>query len=78
MIPIIELQVFYRVKDGGQVQQINEVPTAQNTDAIKLQVARIVNKIKQSGVAEYYYMVVKVRKSTGEFGYRTMIPKTLL
>jgi len=77
MPTIIALQVFYRTKDGD-VEKIEQQPTSQETAAIKLDVARIVESIKKGGNAEYWYMVVKVRKSDGGFGYRTMIPKTLL
>lgn len=74
---IVELQVFYRDRDGD-LFQINQAPSGQETAQIKLDVRKIVQTIRESGTAEYYYMVVKVRKSDGEFGYRTMIPKTML
>lgn len=77
MPTIIELQVFYRTKEDT-TEVIEQKPTSQETAAIKLDVARIVEKIKEGGNAEYWYMVVKVRKSDGTFGYRTMIPKTLI
>jgi len=77
MPTIIALQVFYRTKDGD-VEKIEQKPTSQETAAIKLDVARIVEEIKKGGTAEYWYMVVKVRKSDGGFGYRTMIPKTMI
>lgn len=74
---IVSLQVFHRTKDGD-IEIIEQTPSSQDTAAIKLDVARIVETIKQGGKSEYWYMVVKVRKSDGSFGYRTMIPKTLL
>lgn len=73
---IVELQVYYRDKDG-ELQSVKQKPTGQTANEIKLDVAKIVKPIKESGNAEYYYMVVKVRKSDGSFGYRTIIPKTL-
>jgi len=77
MPAIIELQVFYRTKNGD-VESINQKPTNQETASIKLDVARIVETIKKGGNAEYWYVVVKVRKSDGGFGYRTIVPKTLI
>lgn len=77
MPQIVEIQVHWRDKDGD-MHNVKQAPTSEETAAIKLDVARIVQSIKDTGNAEYYYMVVKVRKSTGGFGYRTMIPKTLL
>jgi len=77
MPTIIALQVFYRTKDGD-VERIEQKPTSQEIATIKLDVARIVEEIKKGGNAEYWYMVVKVRKSDGSYGYRTMIPKTML
>lgn len=73
---IVELQVFYRTKDG-EIDSMKQAPTTQDTPQIKLDVARMVKQIAAQGNAEYWYMVVKVRKSDGGFGYRTMIPKTL-
>lgn len=77
MATIVALQVMYRTKDG-EIETIEQKPTSQETAAIKLDVARIVEGIKKGGNAEYWYMVVKVRKSDGSFAYRTMIPKTLI
>lgn len=74
---IVEIQVHWRDK-SGDMHVIKERPTGEETAVIKLDVARIVQTVKDSGLAEYYYMVIKVRKSTGGFGYRTMIPKTML
>ena len=76
MVNIVEIQVFYRDKDGN-LQSVKQKPTGQTAGEIKLDVAKIVKPIKDARTAEYYYMVVKVRKSDGSFGYRTMIPKTL-
>ena len=77
MIPIITLQMFYRT-NAGNVEKIEVEPTAQDIGHIKLDTARLVRGLVERGDVEYYYLVVKVRKSNGEFGYRTMIPKTLL
>lgn len=77
MVEIIEIQVFFRLKDGG-LDVITAPPTSQDTAAIKLDTSRIVKRVVDQGNAEYWYMVVKVRKSDGSFGYRTMIPKTLI
>jgi len=77
MPQVIELQVFYRTKDGD-IESVKQAPSGEDIPSIKLDVARIVKSIKDSGNAEYYYMVIKVRKSDGSFGYRTMIPKTML
>jgi len=78
MASIIEIQVFYRTKDSGEIESIEQPPSSQDTAAIKLDVAKIVEKIKEGNNAEYWYMVVKVKKSDGGFAYRTMIPKTLI
>lgn len=77
MANIVELQVFYRTKDGDMERLIKK-PTNQDTASIKLDVARMVAKVKECGMAEYWYMVVKVQKADGGFGYRTMIPKTMI
>jgi len=76
MPKIVELQVYYHNTDDEQTHVVKQVPTSQDTPAIKLQVAKIVTAIRDR--AEYYYMVVKVRKDNGDYGYRTIIPKTLL
>lgn len=77
MATIVMLQVHYRTLDGD-MEMIEQEPTSQETAAIKLDVARIVEEIKKGGKAEYWYMVIKVKKTSGGFAYRTMIPKTLL
>lgn len=80
MPPLItELQVFYRRLDTEKVESINVPPdNPESTAAIKLQVAKIVKQLRDGKNAEYYYVVLKVRKTTGEDGYRTIVPKTLL
>ena len=76
---ITELQVFYRRLDNEKVESINVPPTdPESTAAIKMDVAKIVKQIRDTKNAEYYYVVVKVRKSGGGDGYRTIVPKTLL
>lgn len=76
---ITELQVFYRRLDTEKVESITMPPTnPESTAACKLDVAKMVKQIRDSKNAEYYYVVVKVKKSTGEDGYRTIVPKTLL
>lgn len=76
---IVELQVFYGAHKVGTLGNIKQAPTSQETPDIKLQVARMVKEVKSMNTeAEYYYMVVVVRKSNGELGYRTMIPKTII
>ena len=77
MPTIIEIQVFYRDK-SGESKAIHQAPSGQEISVIKLDTARIIKQIKQQGNAEYYYVVIKVRKSDGGFGYRTIVPKTLL
>jgi hypothetical protein len=77
MANITEIQVYYRDKQGN-LQSVKQPPTAQDTDSIKMDVARMVKPIKESKTAEYYYVVVQVLKSDGQPGYRTIIPKTLL
>ena len=76
---ITELQVFYRRLDNAKVESINVPPTnPESTAAIKMDVAKIVKQIRDGKNAEYYYVVIKVRKSSGGDGYRTIVPKTLL
>jgi len=77
MVHVEELQVFYR-DNTGNLHTIKQAPSEQTIPAIKSDVAAIVQPLKERGNIEYYYLVVKVRKSGGGFGYRTMIPKTLL
>lgn len=78
-MPVItELQVFYRRLDTEKVESIAIPPTSQETAVIKLDVARIVKQLRDGKNAEYYYVVVKVQKSDGSNGYRTIVPKTLL
>lgn len=76
MATITEIQVHYRLK-SGDMEKLEQPPSGQDTGAIKLDVARMVEQIKARGDAEYWYMIVKVRKTDGGFAYRTMIPKTL-
>ena len=74
---ITELQVHYRLKDdSGEV--IAFPPAHQETVAIKLEIGRVVHELRQRGDVQYYYVVVKVRKSDGTAGFRTIIPKTLI
>lgn len=78
MPTITEIQVNYRRKDTDTLETLYDSPTAQDTGSIKLQVGRMIEQIKNEGKAEYYYVVIKVRKGDGSDGYRTIIPKTLL
>lgn len=82
MAIIVEIQVHYRIPGvAGKSEDVTEVltqpPSGQDTGSIKLDVGRMVEQIRKEGKAEYWYMVVKVRKTDGKFAYRTMIPKTL-
>ena len=78
MPTITELQIFYRRLDNEKVEAVHIAPTSQETAVIKMDVAREVKKIKDGKNAEYYYVVVRVRKSDGSDGYRTIVPKTLI
>ena len=74
---IVEIQVFYRDLQD-ELHEIKQAPSDQDSKAIKMDVARIIKPIKESKTADYYYVVLKVKRTDGTIGYRTVIGKTQL
>lgn len=78
MSRIVELQIFYRRVDNDKVEKISAVPCSQDSAGVKLDIARVVHQLRTGKNAQYYYVVMKVRKTDGSDGYRTIVPKTLV
>lgn len=76
---IVEVQVFYGYPNemNRTTESVKEQVEGQDTPTIKLQVGRIIREIRQTDDdTQYYYVVIKVTKSDGKYGYRTIIGKT--
>lgn len=78
MPTIVEVSVFYRIRETDKLESIDIVPKSQEASVIKLQVAQVVRQLREEGKAEYYYVTVKAAKDSGGYGYRTIVPKTML
>lgn len=83
---IIQLRVFVRhhmtkaeKKRGerkGKLERIDIVPPSQDIQDMKRSIAQTIRKIESK--IEYYYVVVVVRRPDRTYGYRNVIPKTLV
>jgi len=92
MVKVVKIQVYFRVltgPDSGETEVIEQTPTSQDIDDIKLDIARIVkNQVATiTPKPEYYYVVLKVASQRsfkdkhgvkGRFAYRTVVPKVML
>lgn len=72
---IVDLILHYTTKRQVRMQ-IAEPPESQDIREIKIQVGKMIKRVKKK--AAYYYLVVAVAKTDGTRGYRTIIPKTIV
>lgn len=79
-IDLIQVHYCVSTNEQGRCEQsrtVEERPISQDIPAIKLQISKIVAGLRGKNYA-YFYVVLKARKTDGSFGYRTVIPKTML
>ena len=75
MPDLIALQLFWREND--QIHKRDIVPEDWSRDGMKRSLIPHLRELKTREGIEYYYVVLKARRSDGQLGYRTIIPKTI-
>lgn len=76
MVDITSLHIHYRDSDGKRHLKKIKPSDAENRLAIQHDIAEVVQKLKNTGKYEYYYVVIEIDRG-GKPAYRTVVPKTL-
>lgn len=77
MVDITSLHIHYRDLKGKRNVKKIKPSDAENKLAIQHDILEVVNKLRNTGNYEYYYVVVEINKADGGKAYRTIVPKTL-
>lgn len=77
MVDITSLHIHYRDLKGKRNVKKIKPSDAENKLALQHDILEVINKLRNTGRYEYYYVVMKVTKADGTPAYRTIVPKTM-